>query len=611
MYCKDRKKKPGILNIRLGTKNSIKKIYVVLFTVLILALVAIMAISSVLTVRKITINNAYDSLQAMEKQLINTLDENMRMIDRLLNIVVSDNQLTKSLLNSVRNNEYMKPNVVDGLFYLTSLSINGMKDIYIIGTNGTVLMSTPRTVFDGRELIRQDWYNSIIESDETVFFDKHPGSYVDKDETATCISVGRALKDPVTGKTIGVALVDVYYNMFTNIFYEFNSKPVQMYFFDSRGNQILDMGSGKIGDSLMLSAKENLRKNGVTQYKDTIDGKATFISYRVFADSYSYLSYVHMNELDAGSGPLIVVTLVLAAILSVIGILCASELADLVTKPILSLCDNMNRVQNGDLTAVMDVDRNDEIGMMSKGFNAMVEQILLLIKQNKQEQERLRYAQIKMYHEQIKPHFLYNTLDSIICMVHAGENRKAECMLYALAKFFRFGLSDGDLIVSVTDEIDYTENYLLIQKIRYNETLNYKFDVSKVVRGLYIPKMILQPLVENSIYHGLKQKGGKGIIKITLDDEDGWVYIRVSDTGVGMCKARLEEVNEALRDSLIPENRKKLGVGVLNVNDRLKALYGNNYKMYYESAREQGTTVHIWIPVNDDLNEFKEEFEDD
>lgn len=583
-------------------KNSIKKVYVILFTMLILVIVMIMAVSSILTVNRITVKNAYESIQEMEKQAINTLDENVRTLDHLLDIAVSDSSITELLARTVRNREYMKPRVVEKLFYLTNLSISELKDIYIIGTNGLILMSTPRTTYDGRDLVRQKWYEQVLESDGIVLFDNHMGSYVDMDETAEIISFGKCLKDPATGETIGVALVDVYFSMIRNLFYEINAKSVQSYFFDAEGNQILDTGSGKIDAALEESFQNNVEKNSIVQYKATINGKRAFIGSRMFAEEYTYVSCLVTEELSQGTNQLIIITIVLAIVLFVLGVMCATVFAGFITKPIARLCDNMNRVENGDLSVVMPVNREDEIGMMSMGFNVMVKKISELIEQNKCEQNRLRRAQIKIYHEQIKPHFLYNTLDSIICMVHLGENEKAESMLYALVKFFRFGLADEELIVSVADEIGYTENYLLIQKIRYNEVLQYEFLVPRDLYGICIPKMILQPLVENAIYHGLKQKRGIGMICVSMRGEANMLHIEITDTGIGMSEERLYDINAALREPDAAE-RRKLGIGILNVSDRIRAIYGNDSEMYYESRWGVGTTVHIRLPIREELIE--------
>ena len=514
--------------------HSIKRIYIAVICALIFIMIIVMTIMSVLTVRSITVDNNYLSMQAMEKQAINTIGETVRTIERLLDIVSKDNSLINALRKSNIKGKKQESIVNDNLFYMIKLNTNIIKDIYLIGDNGTILMSTPRRTYSYDTLMHEEWYAKITQAESTVFFDTHYGSFVDADETSMCFSIGKKIEDPITKKIIGVALVDVYYNTFVSVLQDYCARAVDIFFFTPKHEQILDMGSGIMPEYLDFIIDSKSEYDYTTEYVEQPGGRKVLLSFRTFADGYVFISRVYADTLEVGTMDLIYNNLIFSVLLLGIGAILASILSVWITKPILNLCDNMTRIENGDLTACMPESRDDEIGRMSKGFNAMVQRIDTLIKYNKLEQERLRRAQIQMYQEQIKPHFLYNTLDSIIWMVNTGDNKNATVMLYALADFFKIGLNNGAPFITLSDEINYIQNYLTIQKIRYRDKLNYDISIPKMLEGVYMPRMVLQPLVENALYHGLKQKKTAGTISILIYEEYERLHIIVSDTGVGI-----------------------------------------------------------------------------
>ena len=217
-----------------------------------------------------------------------------------------------------------------------------------------------------------------------------------------------------------------------------------------------------------------------------------------------------------------------------------------------------------------------------------------LMEQNVEEQRQKRKSELRALQAQINPHFLYNTLDSIIWMAEWGKTKEVVLMTSSLAKLLRQSISNQNELVRVEEEVEYTRSYLTIQKMRYKDKLEYDIQVSPEVLGQKIPKLVLQPLVENAIYHGIKYKEGKGIVQI-----EGWIgqkelILRISDDGIGMTEAQLAKIFEK-RETDIRKN----GVGVLNVHERIQLYYGKDYGLRFSSTLGEGTVVEVRIPCEE------------
>jgi two-component system sensor histidine kinase YesM len=244
----------------------------------------------------------------------------------------------------------------------------------------------------------------------------------------------------------------------------------------------------------------------------------------------------------------------------------------------------------------MEIARMDEMGRLATSMNHMTRHIKALLETVQKEQERLRWAELKALQAQINPHFLYNTLDSIKWLVRTGEHDKADEMIAALTDFFRKVLSQGKDFISIEDEVNHVDSYLKIQKIRYHKTFDYSIYVEEGLEGCMIPKLLLQPIVENAIYHGIKpgagvKNGGKILIHIVSAKAD--LVLEVRDNGVGMTEARKAEVLGSFERC---QNDRSESYGMGNVNDRIHILAGSAYGIKIISEEGLGTSVSISLP---------------
>ena len=252
----------------------------------------------------------------------------------------------------------------------------------------------------------------------------------------------------------------------------------------------------------------------------------------------------------------------------------------------------MYAVEKGNFAhAALAVREENEIGHLSRNFNMMTEEIQNLMEQRDREQQIKRKSELKALQSQINPHFLYNTLDSIIWMAEWGKNQEVVRMTSSLAKLLRRSISNEQEVVTVAEEVEYTETYLTIQKMRYKDKLEYEILVEPEVMQEKVIKLILQPLVENAIYHGIKYKEGKGLIRIRGFRQEEQMILLVQDDGKGMEAEALAHIFEKhTRDT------RSNGVGLNNVNERIQLYYGEEYGISFHSSPGAGMEAVITLP---------------
>lgn len=264
-----------------------------------------------------------------------------------------------------------------------------------------------------------------------------------------------------------------------------------------------------------------------------------------------------------------------------------------ITSPIKHLSDVSKKVAEGDLSVRAEVDDEAEVGNLGESFNLMITKINDLLDQVTKEQTRLRRAELELLQAQINPHFLYNTLDTIVWLAEAGKQDMVVSMVGSLSDFFRTSLNQGKDIISIKEELVHVQSYLAIQQVRYQDIMDYSIEVPEDLFEYTIPKITLQPLVENALYHGIKNKRGKGHISITAELFEDYFMLKVTDNGKGMTLERLEEV----KDSLVGKVLEQTDIyGIINVNERIKLAFGEGYGLSLESVSGEGTKVHVLLP---------------
>jgi two-component system sensor histidine kinase YesM len=256
----------------------------------------------------------------------------------------------------------------------------------------------------------------------------------------------------------------------------------------------------------------------------------------------------------------------------------------------------MARAETGDFSARFEGDETDEVGRLGRSYNAMIGEIRNLIDLVYKEQHDKREAELHVLQEQIKPHFLYNTLETIRYMARRRGADDVEDIVVALTKLFRIGLSRGVETIALREELEHAGSYLFIQSTRYAGKFDYAIEADDGVLDRKVLRLILQPLVENAIYHGIKEKRGRGSIRVAARESGASLLLSVEDDGIGMDDGRqaaLRAVIAGERPSPTPSE----GFGVYNVNERLRLSFGPQFGIRFESAEGRGTRFEILHPV--------------
>lgn len=267
-----------------------------------------------------------------------------------------------------------------------------------------------------------------------------------------------------------------------------------------------------------------------------------------------------------------------------------------ITEPIHKLSEATKQAASGDFAVRAQENSDDELTILNTSFNYMIEKIGNLVDDIRIEQQNLRQTELRLMQAQINPHFLYNTLDSIIWLAEAGENEQVISMVSSLSSFFRVALSKGRDYITLEEEKTHVKSYLQIQQLRYRDILEYTIQIPEDLYEYQILKLTLQPLVENALYHGIKNKRGVGHIKVTGKKENENLILCVYDDGIGMTEERLLYM-QAVIDGECNSEENKSGFGLANVNQRLKLNYGSAYGLVLDSVYGAWTKVTITIPI--------------
>ncbi len=454
---------------------------------------------------------------------------------------------------------------------------------------------------NGESLVAEEWYKECVVGPDMRLLVKPTSRnlvYYDSVSVDDIICVAKPILDE-RGNAVGLMIVDMLRDIIGDIL----------------ENVVL----GKEGFVLIVDDSENLIYSPVNPVVPRIRSEWFSGESGIFEKNINGENYRFIYESSDAYGWKVVGVFSLAETMQqvtearntmfiILG--CIIVLAVLVTvifsstlvKPLQKLKSIMGIAQGGDLAIRFNVNYTDEIGQLGRAFNDMLDRLQKLMDMVYAEQKKKRTAELNALQAQIKPHFLYNTFDTIHWMAKKYGASDIVYVIQCLTNLFRLGLSKGSEIIQIEDEIAHVENYLGIQKIRY-DILSCKVELADEARGLYVPKLILQPIVENSIYHGIKPKGIPGIITIKAYTEEGLLKIEVADDGVGMEPERVDRINGVFATG----NAEGLGYGMFNVNERLKLSFGNEYGLSIASVTGGGTAVTVACPMLRDPEDVGEE----
>lgn len=366
-----------------------------------------------------------------------------------------------------------------------------------------------------------------------------------------------------------------------------SSNKLESMVVDTDGMMISARDKDKIGTNVDFIPKMK-EKSGTFSM-----GGRLYIYQKVSDWRFYVVSSVPMMELYKSSIRTIFLMAFILLFLLTISLLVVKRIISKVYRPLDKVMRKMDDVASGSLKTRINVEHmGEDFTKLAVGFNSMMEEILVLMEQVKMEQHQIEQIRFNALQSQIQPHFLYNTLECIHWQAMVDGNGEISTLVKALAKYYRICLSGGHDVIPLKMELEHVRNYLIIQNMRYDDIIGSEFDVEEAASDVMIPKLTLQPLVENSIYHGIKVKEGKtGSLFLKVRKRSSDVLITLADTGTGMSQQQIDEMNQHLS-----EYDDSFGYGVRNVNKRIELLYGEEFGLYYLRNESGGVTVEIRLP---------------
>ena len=335
-----------------------------------------------------------------------------------------------------------------------------------------------------------------------------------------------------------------------------------------------------------------------------------YILTELIQDDIQYYIYYQTESMEKVTDTLntqirtfIIICACLIAVLTIGLAMAVMQITTGMLRPIQVLAQAAGRISEGDLDARADVDSRDEIAVLADRFNDMAGNIQTLVVKVREDEQKMRKADLRLLQEQINPHFLYNTLDNIVWLIEGNEPDEAGEMVVTLSEFFRLVLSKGKEFITIRQEEQHISSYLQIQGKRYHDILDYHIYIDPEIYEYQIPKLTLQPLVENALYHGIKYKRSRGMIEITGTKEGENLYLTVADDGVGMDEDELKKLEKEISR---PCKETESGFGLANVNERIRMYFGSEYGMKIWSEKGSGTRITIEIPAITDNPEKPE-----
>lgn len=480
-----------------------------------------------------------------------------------------------------------------------------IRGIHLISNSGILFSNVDTmaidTVWDGRE---DDWFNALAQSDgEWRIIPPHAPSYYSGTESESYISVARVIKEPKSLERLGYMIIDVRLDAFSGILSNLNVDQAASLMIVDGQQRLMYERASEDGMSAYGELTQQGRLQQLSNGKREVLGGEHYLFVRHHS-SYSGLSVISLTPIaviQKESREIMTFTLWFAVVCVAIVTVLAAVWSYRMTRPLISLKNNMVKVEQGDFNQRVSPLSNDEFGQLGRGFNRMMDEINRLFQEVFVLGIREKEAELSALQSQINPHFIYNTLESINMMAVQQKHVEVSDMVSALGKLLRYTIDKAGRLITLQEEIDFVASYVRIQQVRYGGKLQVLYDIDDEVKELRIPKLIMQPLVENAVYHGLDGREEGGIIWISALRFQNELLLTVRDNGKGMNEAEIEALNEDISklpsyESLQRSDVDELGLG--NIYQRIRLLYGEGGSLTVDGSPGQGLAVTITIQLS-------------
>ena len=573
-------------------KTSIRYMIFIYFTVSALAVIMLIGVVLYMQMSRQLTLAVQDENQAVLGQINRSVDSYLRTIMKLSDSLYYD---------VIKNADLNKESINSRITLLYDNNKDSIANIALLSKDGELLEAVPAArLKTDLDVTEEQWFGNTLERTDNLHFTTPHVQYIfdnNENQYRWVITLTRAVEiTHGTSTEQGILLIDIRYSSLQQILENITlGNQGYLYMISSSGELIYHpnmqmIETGQMSENIAVAADY---RDG--SYREKYGGEWREVSVK----SVGYTGWKLLSVTPEKGLPLnnlkmrLFAVFVVAAFLLVL-VLTNTFISSRITTPIQKLEKSVNAIEAGDLDTEVYMGGSYEIRHLGRSIGDMAKRIKTLMEDIVAEHESKRKGEFDTLQSQINPHFLYNTLDIIVWMIENEQKQEAVRIVTALARFFRISLSKGRSIITVRDELEHVRNYLMIQQMRFKNKFVYHIDAGEEVMDLVSLKLILQPLVENAIYHGMEFMDGDGeiCVKVYREAEDLW--FRISDNGLGMTQKQVESL---LDEKIHVSSQRGSGIGVKNVNERIRLYFGADYGLTIQSEPDEGTTISIRLPA--------------
>nr|WP_275984067.1 sensor histidine kinase [Paenibacillus hamazuiensis] len=559
-----------------------------------------------------TERRAADYSAQLVGQINRNLDRTLKEMQRLSLTPLYDPEVLNILRKySSPDLKYVRPSVEElekMLLHIASGTYDRseIRGIQIFAGNGYTFSNLDaNTIRSFNDPSQESWYDRVRSADGawTLIPTHRPAYYLDNDPQ-TVFSVARLIREPNTNRTLGLVKIDLKLDVFqqivSNVKFEDKAGLIAV---NSRNELFFRKGGPQqpLGDKEEWTSAASLPNGSGVQHMQL--GGKPFLAISDYSDysDIKIVSYIPVESLLKDTNELRNMTLWIGVICLTLAGGFATYSSYRLSRPLAALKNKMKRVEHGDFKQSVEVESEDEIGQLSRNFNRMVERIDRLVEEVYVIGLREKEAELAALQSQINPHFIYNTLESINMLAVRGQSSRVSDMVTALGRLLRYTVGHSRRLVQLREELESAEAYVRIQQLRYGERLNIVFDIEPELLSCAIPKLMLQPMIENAIYHGIGDRESGGTIWILAARFEDYLLLTVRDDGRGMTEDELARLRKSLVVPTLAASDRPDGHGVAlrNICQRLTLLYGEAGELHVDASPGAGTAFTITIPLHE------------
>ena len=606
-------KKPSGLRARwkkMYHRSSIQLILSIAFTAV--AVIGMLFLGMALLLRFSSSANemAAETSQRVLEQVNWSLDSYLRSMMR-----VSDTVYYRVIKNADLEQSGTEQELRDALELLYAKDRDVLVSLALFDSDGSLISATPLTELKNSVTpSREEWFTAAMERIENLHFSTPHVQNLFEDPDSRyhwVVSLSRHVE--LTGGGVirsGVLLVDMNFSGIEQICKDvsFSDGQGYLYLIDRNGEIIYHPRQQLIYAGLLEENNQAAAAYSDGTYTEVFQSQRRQVTVKTVGyTGWKLVGVAPTESLRDNYSQLLLFALFVVSLSIFLLVFVNLRLSEWITAPMKKLDLAVRQLEKGAETADFDVDGPYEVEHLSHSVQSMVSTMRHLMEDVIQQEEEKRRSELDVLQSQINPHFLYNTLDSVVWMTENGRTQEAVVMLTALARFFRISLSKGSNIIPIGDELEHARNYLTIQKMRYKNKFSVDISAEPGIEKLYTIKLIVQPILENAIYHGMEYADGDGEIHIRAFREGENAVIEVEDNGPGMSDETVQQLLKPGRCS----KAKGSGIGLRNVHQRIRLTFGAAYGLSIRSEPDNGTVVRICLPAleEEDAQKYRKEGE--